>query len=145
MRCAGAGVRLWDPGTICQAAAMSTIQIADQTFVAAPAAAVAAYVADRSRWSLWWPDLVLGVREDRGPAGVRWSVGGALTGTMEFWLEPMLDGVIVHYFVHAEPATPLADPAADVHRRRIAGKRVCFEAKKTLEQGRAAGEPAAVG
>lgn len=124
---------------------MSTIQIADQTFVAAPAAAVAAYVADRSRWARWWPDLVLSVREDRGPAGIRWSVAGALHGTMEIWLEPMLDGVIVHYFVHAEPAAPPADLAADVHRRRIAGKRVAFGAKHLLEQGRAAGEPAAVG
>ncbi|WP_066907061.1 polyketide cyclase / dehydrase and lipid transport [Millisia brevis] len=124
---------------------MSTIQIADQTFVAAPAAAVAAYVADRSRWARWWPDLVLSVREDRGPAGIRWSVGGALDGTMEVWLEPILDGVIFHYFVHAEPAAPLADPVADVRRRRIAGKRVSFGAKRILEDGRAAGEPAAVG
>ena len=124
---------------------MSTIQIADQTFVAAPAAAVAAYVADRSRWAQWWPDLVLSVRENRGPAGIRWSVAGALHGTMEIWLEPMLDGVILHYFVHAEPAARSGDPAADVHRRRIVGKRVSFGAKQILEQGRAAGEPAAVG
>lgn len=124
---------------------MSTIQIADQTFVAAPGAAVAAYLADRSRWASWWPDLIVTVRENRGAAGLRWSVAGALVGTMEVWLEPMLDGVILHYFLHAEPAGALANPAADVRRRRIAGKRMAFGAKRVLEQGRAAGEAAAVG
>ena len=42
--------------------------------------------------------------EDRGPSGQRWTVTGALTGTMEVWLEPMMDGVLLHYFLHAEPA-----------------------------------------
>ena len=45
---------------------MSTIQVADQTFVAAPGVAVAEVLGERDRWPLWWPDLHLEVREDRG-------------------------------------------------------------------------------
>ena len=41
--------------------------------------------------------------EDRADKGIRWTVAGPLTGTMEIWLESMLDGVILHYFLHAEP------------------------------------------
>ena len=29
---------------------------------------------------------------------------GALVGTMEVWLEPMLDGTLLHYFLRADPA-----------------------------------------
>ena len=57
----------------------------------------------RSSWRRWWPDLRLQVVEDRADKGIRWAVTGALTGTMEIWLEPSLDGVVLHYFLHAEP------------------------------------------
>jgi hypothetical protein len=122
---------------------VSSIQIADQTFVAAPGAAVADLVADRSRWRRWWPDLLLEVREDRGDKGIRWTVGGPMSGTMEIWLEPMLDGVILHYFMHAEP--PGADRLsprellARNQARRAAGKKMAFEVKARLEAGRPAG------
>ena len=88
---------------------MNSIQIADETFVAADGARVGAAVADPSSWRRWWPDLRLQVVEDRAEKGIRWTVAGALTGTMEVWLEPMmegLDGVVLHYFLHAEPAGP---------------------------------------
>ncbi|MCC3314644.1 hypothetical protein [Nocardia africana] len=122
---------------------MSSIQVADQTFVAAPGAAVAEVLADRSRWRRWWPDLTLEVREDRGDKGIRWSVSGALTGTMEVWLEPSLDGVILHYFLHAEPPgadalSPRTLMAAN-RSRRVAGKKMSFEVKSRLEAGRPAG------
>ena len=77
--------------------------------------------------------------------GRRARVDGALTGTMEVWLEPELDGTIVHYFLHAEPAgvAPEAvaslDLAAMNHARRVAGKVVTFETKRELEAGRPAG------
>jgi len=61
---------------------------------AADPADVGRAVADTSSWRRWWPDLRLTVVEDRGPAGQRWTVAGALTGTMEVWLQPMMDGVI---------------------------------------------------
>ena len=126
--------------------AVSSIQVADETFVAASAVAVGRAVGDRAGWRRWFPDLFLDVVEDRADKGVRWTVAGALTGTMEIWLEPVLDGIVLHYFLHAEPA---GDPAtmnlaAMNHRRRVAGKRMAFEVKNTLEASRPVGAPPAV-
>ncbi|ORB27581.1 SRPBCC family protein [Mycolicibacterium parafortuitum] len=124
---------------------MNSIQIADETFIAADPVEVGAVVADRSRWSRWWPDLRLEVVEDRGEAGQRWKVTGALTGTMEVWLEKVLDGVVLHYFLHAEPSGASAAELAKMnlpkmnHRRRVAGKDMAFEIKQALEAGRPVG------
>jgi len=133
---------------MCEAEPMNSIQIADETFVAADGARVGAAVADRSSWRRWWPDLRLQVVEDRAEKGIRWTVTGALTGTMEVWLEPMmegLDGVVLHYLLHAEPtglpAWELAklNLAKMTHRRRVAGKIMAFEVKTTLERSRPVG------
>ncbi|MFJ4657845.1 polyketide cyclase / dehydrase and lipid transport [Nocardia sp. NPDC088792] len=123
---------------------MSSIQVADQTFIAAPGSAVGEVLADRSRWRGWWPDLQLQVREDRGDKGIRWTITGGLDGTMEAWLEPMLDGVILHYFLHAEPRGGIdglsgRDLLAANRERRVAGKKMSFEIKARLEAGRKAG------
>ncbi|GAA5058597.1 polyketide cyclase / dehydrase and lipid transport [Nocardia callitridis] len=126
---------------------MSSFQIADQTFVAASGAAVAEVLAGPNNWRRWWPDLDLEVREDRADKGIRWTVTGALTGTMEVWLQPSLDGVILHYFLHAEPRSALAPGrlAAAIKARRLAGKNMSFEIKDRLEADRPAGvAPAAV-
>src|SRR5262245_34474445 len=125
--------------------AMNSIQIADQTFVAADPAAVGRAVAEPANWRRWWPDLLLTVVEDRGRLGHRWTVHGALTGTMEVWLEPSLDGVILHYFLHAEPAGVAAWQLAKMnlakmtHKRRVAGKKMAFEVKTSLERSRPVG------
>jgi hypothetical protein len=130
---------------VCEAVAMSSIQIADQTYVAAVAAQVGAAVADKSSWRRWWPDLRLQVVEERGEKGIRWAVTGALTGTMEIWLEPSLDGVVLHYFLHAEPTGVAAWQLAKLnlpkmtHTRRVAGKKMAFELKTTLERSRPVG------
>lgn len=119
---------------------MNSVQVADETFVAAAGAEVGAAVANPARWRRWWPDLRLEVIEDRADKGIRWAVTGPLVGTMEIWLEPMLDGVILHYFLHAEPADPAGtDLAALVHRRRVAGKKMSFEIKNELEADRPVG------
>ena len=120
---------------------MNSIQVADETFVAASGEQVGAMAGDRSNWQRWWPDLQLDVVEDRAEKGVRWTVSGPLTGTMEIWLEEMLDGVLLHYFLHAEPtgATSRLKPAKLTHRRRVAGKRMAFEVKAALEAGRPVG------
>ncbi|MBX7431653.1 polyketide cyclase / dehydrase and lipid transport [Mycobacterium sp. Y57] len=127
---------------------MNSIQIADETFVAADPVAVGAAVADPASWLRWWPDLRLTVVEDRGEAGQRWTVTGALTGTMEVWLEKVRDGpdgVVLHYFLHAEPAGAAAWELAKMnlakmnHRRRVAGKNMAFEVKRTLEADRPVG------
>ena len=65
---------------------------------------------------------------------------------MEIWLEPMLDGVILHYFLHAEPAGaaagtwPRSNLAKITHHRRVAGKRMSFEIKNELEAARPGGD-----
>jgi|SRR4051812_7658365 hypothetical protein len=128
---------------------MHSIQIADQTFIAADPAVVGNAVSDASNWLRWWPDLYLDTVEERHEKGIRWVVTGALTGTMEIWLEPMLDGVILHYFLHAEPAGAAAwqlarmNLAKMTHQRRVAGKNMAFELKMKLEAARQVGAPAA--
>ncbi|SHW07589.1 Polyketide cyclase / dehydrase and lipid transport [Mycobacteroides abscessus subsp. abscessus] len=124
---------------------MNSIQIADETFVCADPAAVGAAVANQSSWRRWWPDLKLTVVEDRGSAGQRWTVTGALTGTMEVWLEAVMDGVVLHYFLHAEPTGVSGAALAELnladlnHRRRVAGKNMAFEIKTDLERTRPVG------
>jgi hypothetical protein len=130
---------------VCEARAVHSVQIADETFVAADPARVGAAVGDPASWRRWWPDLRLQVIEDRADKGVRWAVTGPLTGTMEVWLEPSLDGVLLHYFLHAEPSGVAAWQLARMnlrrmsHRRRVAGKRMAFELKATLERSRPVG------
>jgi hypothetical protein len=125
--------------------AMNSIQVADETFVAAAGSAVGAAVADPASWQRWWPDLRLQVIEERGDKGIRWTVAGPLTGTMEIWLESVLDGVVLHYFLHAEPAGAAAWQLAKMnlakmtHRRRVAGKKMAFEVKAELERARPVG------
>lgn len=124
---------------------MHSIQVADQTFVTAAPADVSRVLSNPANWRRWWPDLRLEVVEDRREKGIRWAVTGALTGTMEVWLEPMLDGVILNYFLHAEPAGVSAWQLARMnlakrnHHRRVAGKEMAFEVKRTLEASRPVG------
>lgn len=124
---------------------MNSIQVADETFVAADAAEVGKAVSDPASWRRWWPDLRLQVVEDRADKGVRWTVTGPVAGTMEIWLEPSLDGVLLHYFLHAEPTGAAAWQLARMnlakltHRRRVAGKKMAFDVKAKLERARPVG------
>ena len=123
---------------------MPQLDLVDETFVVAEPARVAALVRDPRRWADWWPDLRLGVFQDRGDAGVRWNVRGALTGSMEVWLEPYGDGVIVHHYVRCDPPGGPLPPAAAARQRRRRqrhAKRVFWALKDELERGRRPGEP----
>jgi hypothetical protein len=128
---------------------MSSVDVVDETFVAVPPEVVAAEFAGPQRWRALWPDLELEVAADRGPAGFRWTVTGALVGSMEMWLEPVLDGTLLHYFLRADPPGPDGMPrpaaprraAAEARRRQRAAKAIAFACKDRLEAGRAAGEP----
>lgn len=129
---------------------VTSIQVADDMFVAAAPELSTPVLGDPARWRRWWPDLRLSVVENRGAAGVRWRAEGPLTGTMEVWCEPAMDGFILHYYLHAEPTTALPSDLpergralADLnHCRRVAGKVMAFEVKDELEAGRLAGAPA---
>jgi hypothetical protein len=101
------------------------IDVVDSTWLPAPAGVVAGFVADPANWPRWWPGLVLDVDESRGDKGVRWfvlSVGGArdqLAGSAEVWLEPMLDGVVAHFFLRLDP--PPGRRISPRLRRRVIG------------------------
>lgn len=127
-------------------AAVTSVNVVDETFLVVPPAVLAAAFAAPSSWRRFWPDLILDVYADRGHEGLRWTVGGALVGTMEIWLEPMLDGTLLHYFLRAElPGdAPAKHVLREVHRRQIAAKQVALDLKMTLEDGRLPGCPPAV-
>ncbi len=94
---------------------------------------------------------------DRGVQGVRWTVTGDRVGTMEVWLEDVLDGTVLHYFLRVDPPgrgpgrTRRAirrDARADRdegRRRQRDAKRLAFALKRELEAGRPAGEPPELG
>jgi len=136
-------------GAVRQAGAVSSVDVVDQTFVVAPPEVVAAEFATPERWRILWPDLDLEIVTDRGAHGVRWTVAGALIGSMEVWLEPVLDGTVVHYFLRADPVGSDGRPApasprraaAQVRVRQRAAKAIAFALKDRLEAGRAPGEP----
>jgi len=122
-----------------------SVDVVDETFVVVPPEVLAAEFATPARWRALWPDLDLEVMTDRGAAGFRWTVTGALVGSMEVWLEPVLDGTVLHYFLRAEPPGPRPArwAAAEAQRRQRAAKAIALACKDRLEAGRAAGEPPA--
>lgn len=127
---------------------MTSVDVVDETFLAVPPDVVVPEFA-RAHWPRLWPDLRLEIVTDRGAAGVRWTVRGALVGSMEVWLEPVLDGTVLHYFLRADPAGPDGAPApapprrgaAEARRRQRAAKAIALACKDRLEAGRAPGEP----
>ncbi|MCW2631136.1 MAG: hypothetical protein JWR88_98 [Pseudonocardia sp.] len=128
---------------------MPSVDVADELFLAVPPTAVAAELAAPGVWRRLWPDLELEVVTDRGERGVRWTVRGGLVGSMEVWLEPVLDGTVLHYFLRADATDPTGRPAplparraaGEVRRRQLAAKAIAFELKDRLEAGRPPGEP----
>ena len=89
---------------------MPAIDVVDSTWIAAPAATVAAAVAEPANWRRWWPGLELQVSEWRAAKGVRWTVPSVagragLSGSAEVWLEPAGEGVVAHFFLRLDPVT----------------------------------------
>jgi hypothetical protein len=123
-----------------------SIDVVDESFIRVPRELVAAVVADR--WGRWWPGLRLQVYMDRGLEGMRWTVSGDLVGSSEIWLEEHEPGVIIHYYLRADPTVPgttttprsvastrraQAQVAALRQRHVVAWKRVVWSLKDELE------------
>lgn len=111
------------------------VDVADETYVRVPPEVLAPVVADPGSWRLWWPDLVPTVTRDRGPKGQQWAVAGALRGSMEVWLEGVGQGTVVHWYLRADPPSPL--PSRRLRRVRerrvLAWKADMFALKDRLE------------
>ena len=130
---------------------MTSVDVVDETFITVPPSRLAAEFADPGAWPRFWPDLRLTVGTDRGEKGLRWIVGGALVGSMEVWLEPVLDGTVLHYYLRADPADSAGKPVplpwrravAEAARRQRAAKTIALGLKDLLEDGRPPGEPPA--
>lgn len=117
------------------------IDLLDDTFVVAGRAELAEAFRDPALARAWWPRLTLAVQEDRGLRGVRWTVAGELTGSAEIWLEPWGDGVLVHWFLRAEPAGAAGRAGRLRQAYTVAYKARIHELKDRLEHGRPAGVP----
>lgn len=112
------------------------IHLSDDSWIDASPGVVAAAVADASRWPAWWPGLDLTIARDRGIKGIQWQARGAYRGSVEIWLEPMTDGVVLHHFLRLDPAAgSLSSRAVRAATRRFAwhAKRVFWELKDELE------------
>jgi hypothetical protein len=128
---------------------MPTVDVHDETFLAVRPRVLAEVFRDPQQCRRYWPDLRLNVYADRGDEGLRWTVRGALVGTMEVWLEPVLDGTVLHYFLRADAPGPDGEPRplsgrsaiAEIGRRQLAAKSLAFRLKDQLEAGRPPGEP----
>lgn len=123
---------------------MGGVDLVEETFIVADPGLVADAVRDPALWRTTWADLTLSVHEDRGPAGLRWTVRGALHGSAEVWVQPVGDGALVHVYLRAQRAQ--GGPggrrdAREVRRRALAVKRAMWGVKDALEAGRAPGEP----
>ena len=134
------------------------VDLVDETFVVVEPAVIAGVVSDQRRWRQWWPDLQLTVYMDRGIEGIRWTVTGDLVGSCEIWLEAFADGVILHYYLRADPTVPGSPtqprvlPASPRAQRELGGirarhatrwKRTVWALKDELEAGRPVGMPRA--
>lgn len=124
------------------------MDVLDETFLVVPPRVLSVIFADPVRCRRFWPDLRLSVYADRGAQGLRWTVHGALVGTMEVWLEPVLDGTMLHYYLRADLAgpdgvaprqVPPRVAAAESRRRQLGAKRLAFALKDELEAAREVG------
>ncbi|CAB4669460.1 unannotated protein [freshwater metagenome] len=121
---------------------MTSLDLVDETYLVADRQLLATVVADRARWNEWWPDLTLTVFMDRGVDGIRWSISGTLVGSSEIWLEPVGDGVLLHYYLRAEPALRGRRKIEKLRSRHaMAWKRSVWALKDELEGDRRPGDP----
>ena len=102
---------------------MPTVDVMDETFLVVTRPRVAAVFADPAGWPRMWPDLRLRTVTDRGDQGMRWTVTGALVGSMEVWLEEVLDGTVLHYYLRADGSGPDGAPVPLPPRRAAAEAR----------------------
>lgn len=129
---------------------MPLVDLIDETFIVCTPTAIAEVVHDPRRWRSWWPDLELTVFMDRAEKGIRWSATGDPGGSVEIWLEPVGDGVLLHHYLRLDRRG--ADPtdrrvvrrgAAERAKRATQWKKHVWALKDELEGNRKPGTPRA--
>ncbi|WP_285665179.1 hypothetical protein [Actinorhabdospora filicis] len=116
---------------------MPALDLVDDSYVACRPEDLAPMVAAPGFASALWPGWILTVTEERGCEGVRWSVGGPVTGSAEVWLERYRDrGCYLHVFARVDPVDRIWTPKAarrntDRVRRRV--KRAVWDLKDRAE------------
>ncbi len=128
---------------------VAVLELVDETFVSAEPAAVAALAHDPARWASWWPGLTLTTFMDREVLGRRWSAfDDDWTGSVELWLEPVADGVLIHHYVRLDPTSGRSVTGRRVRRKRAGmarrWKAQAFALKDELEGGRRPGTRSAI-
>jgi ribosome-associated toxin RatA of RatAB toxin-antitoxin module len=121
---------------------MPSLDISCDDLVVADPAYVAARLGADTLWREWWPELTLTPSERRGLEGVRWAVTGAAIGTAEWWLEPVRDGVVVHWYLRVDPAKRSSTRSLNKLKERYVARyrNRIWRFKDEVESGRAAGE-----
>ena len=115
---------------------MPSLDVIDETFLLAPVVELSAIFCDELAWKALGMDLHC--YDDRGVNGKRWTLSGKLTGTVEVWLEPSHDGVIVHVYLQADPRSRRS--ATRLRRLyAIPVKRWILEVKRGYDIARPAG------
>lgn len=116
---------------------MPALDIVDETFVRAPVGALRDVLCDETAWRAL--GIELSCYEDRGDEGKRWTVSGALSGTAEVWLEQNYGGVVVHFYLRADPHRLVSAPRLRA-RYAVPVKRWILDLKAGYDMARPAGE-----
>lgn len=137
----GAAFRLAGPGQV------ELIHVADETWVSAPPALVAAAVAVPSVWACFWPDLTPTLDAARGDLGVRLTVANAdWHGSAELYVHATLDGALLFHFLRLDPPAGRRITRRAAHReherRSRAGRVAAWAVKDDVEVRARTGGPA---
>lgn len=107
------------------------IDVVDDTFIRCPPGVVRAVFDEAALADLAWPRLRRTLLRDRGVKGLRWTVTGDVEGSMEVWLEPWRDGVVVHHYLRGRAVT--GSPLRVARRHTARWKSVIHAVKDELE------------
>jgi hypothetical protein len=119
-----------------------------ELFIRAEPARIAVVLADPAWQAGWARGLIIHPYDDRGAEGLRAVVSGMLTGSCEWWIEPVGPampgpprGAVVHFWLRPVEAAgwwragPWSRRRGELHRRAVARRwrAALFRLKDTLE------------
>jgi hypothetical protein len=121
------------------------VDVVDDTWIGVGPTVLAPVVGNAANWPRWWPELTVTVQQRRGAKGMRWTIPtgrrGAVTGSMEIWLEPVADGTVVHYFLRLDGSRRSLRPRERDRLQaeyRVRMKAILFAVADQVDPGRMA-------